>query len=274
MAWDLGDTVPLTAEIVDADGALTAASGVVCTIGLPDGTTVTPAVSNPSTGRYTVDFVPTMPGRHTERWTSTTPATARVDIFDVRPAEPPYIFSLADAKNHLRKLASGTVDDEELRSVIEATTAAVEDLCGEVIVRREFVENRRVESTKVALTHVPVVSLTSIESLDGGESWDVDGWDVATTTGIITAKSRDAWPGCREVKVTYLAGYQVLPARYTEAAQIILKHQWSSQHAGGDGGRRSALSHANDDGFVTTPGGYAVPRAAAELVGGAMPGVA
>lgn len=271
MAWDLGDTVPLTTEITDSNGDLVAAAGVVCTVGLPDGTSVTPAVSNPSTGRFTVDYVATMAGRHTERWTSTSPATARSDTFDVRPAAPAYIVSLADAKKHLNKAAGSTIDDEELRPFIEAATEVVEDLAGEAVIRRTVVERVTIRGSRLALTSVPVVSLTSMVSLDGAQTFDVAAWDVDPASGIISAL-----PGataCGQVVVTYVAGYQVIPARYTQAALMILRHQWDSQRGGTGGTRRSPLGGAAEDSFVYS-GGYAIPRAAAELIGPAIPGVA
>lgn len=272
MAFDLGDTVPLTTEVLDGAGVLTTASGVVCTVGLPDGTSVTPTVSNPSTGRYTVDFVPTLAGRHTERWTSTTPATARSDIFDVRAATPGYIVSLADAKKHLNMAAADTKDDEELRGFIEACTEVVEELAHEVVVRRTVTERRELHGRPTfALHSVPVISLTSVTDPLGGSSWSPSDFQVDPATGIVDVLAGASAPWGL-TQLTYVAGYQLIPAAYTRAALVILRHLWESQRAALGGGQRTRLGGAAED--TVTVAGWSVPRAAAELIGPSMPSIA
>ena len=267
MAWDLGDTVPLTTEILDATGALTPATGVVCTVTQPDGTTVTPSVTNPSTGRYTVDFVPTQAGRHLERWTSVSPAAARTDQFDVRPASPGYIISLADAKAHLQMSATATTFDEELRGWIEATTEVVEDAAGCVIARRTIVERRSMRGfARFALQRTPVISLTSVADVYGLMTWsDTSGFDVDGETGIVDVRLGTV-PPCGPTTFTYVAGSPLVASRYTGAAKTILRHLWETQRAGvGGPGRRVGAAAA--DGDTVMVAGYAVPRAAVEMIG-------
>src|ERR1044072_2726207 len=134
---DLGDTVRLEAGGHGADGILAGASAAVLTITLPDGTTATPTVANPpgQTGKYTADYVTQQAGRHTARWVFTSPAAAYTDVFDVREAAPPMLFSLAAAKKKLDIPSTSTGDDEELREYIEATTACVEHFVGAVVPR-------------------------------------------------------------------------------------------------------------------------------------------
>ena len=123
--WDLGDTVPLTIEVTDAAGAPTNAATVTLTITLPDGSVLSPAPSNPAVGRYEYDLVPTAAGLHVVRWVTTGPAAAWADVIDVRPAAEVSLVSLADAKQHLNKSGSTSVDDEELRPVLVAATQRV-----------------------------------------------------------------------------------------------------------------------------------------------------
>lgn len=123
--WDLGDTVPLTIEVTDAAGAPTNAATVTLTITLPDGSVLSPVPSNPAVGRYESDFVPTVAGLHVVRWVTTGPAAAWADVVDVRPAAEVSLVSLADAKAHLNKSGSTSVDDEELRPVLVAATQRV-----------------------------------------------------------------------------------------------------------------------------------------------------
>jgi hypothetical protein len=273
MAYDLGDTVPLTTEILDSTGVLAAATGVVCTVGLPDGTSLTPAVSNPTLGRYTVDFVPTMAGRHTERWTSVSPATARSDIFDVRAATPAYIVSLADAKAHLNLPAASTTNDEELRGFIEACTEVVEELAHEVIVRRTIVERRVLHGARrFALHSVPVISLTSIVDSNGILTWSVGNFDVDPDTGIVSTLVSSGYPVLGTVQLIYVAGYQVIPAKYTRAGLMVLRHLWESQRSSLGGGQRTRLGGAVEDTVMVA--GWSVPRGAAELIGARLSGIA
>lgn len=268
MAYDLGDTVALTTSVYDADGVLTAATGVVCTIEQPDGTTLTPAVTTVSAGVYGVDFLPTQAGRHIERWTASSPATARSDTFDVRPAFPGYIISLADAKAHLNKTSDA--DDEELRSWLEVTTEIVDELAGKATARRTVTERHTVRgvASHVSLTWTPVLSVSSVASLDTATTWDVDLLDVDPATGMVRTLPVGP-PFCGLLRVVYTAGYASVPARYTGAARIILRHLWESQR-GGRSQRRSGV--VNDD--MQLVAGYAIPRAAADLIGPRGPLVA
>lgn len=267
--YDLGDTVPLTTEVVDAGGELTAASGVVCTVVLPDGTTETPSAANPSTGRYTVDYVPAQVGRHVYRWTSTAPAAARSDEFDVRPAYPAYIISLDVAKAHLNKTTDEA--DEEIRSWLEVTTEIVEELAGKATARRTVVERCALDcwTDGLALTWTPVLSLTSVASLDGSTTWTVGSLDVDPASGIVRVLTGPSLSGT--LIVTYQAGYTSVPARYTGAARMILRHLWETQRAG-LGGKRSRSGIVDDS--MQLVAGYAIPRAAADLIGPRGPLVA
>lgn len=126
MAWDLGDTIPLAVEVTDGQGDLANATSVVLTVTLPDGeTTVTPSVTNPSTGRYEAEYVPDEAGLHVVHWRAVDPAAVFVDVLDVRPAAEVGVVSLADAKAHLNQTAGRTVEDEELRPILQAATERV-----------------------------------------------------------------------------------------------------------------------------------------------------
>lgn len=128
MSWDLGDTVPLTVEITDAQGAPTNASSVTLSVTLPDGTALDPAPSpsNPAVGRYQHDYVPLVAGLHVARWSSTGPATATPpEVVDVRPVAEVSVVSLVDAKAHLNKAQHRVTDDGELRQVLIAAVERV-----------------------------------------------------------------------------------------------------------------------------------------------------
>jgi hypothetical protein len=215
--FDLGDVVPLTVNIRGADGVLANATAVTLTITLPDGTTTSPAPANPSVGLYQVDYITVMEGRHLVRWVATgNNASAYTDSFDVRPANPPLIMSLSAAKAILNIPSGSTVDDDELRSLVEAVTSAVETYRGEAIVRRTVVEN---------------------------------------------------------CTATYVAGYQVIPANFIEAAKIILRHLWQTQQTPGFGSRLFSSADDLSSHLTATVSslGFAIPNRASELLGGKMP---
>lgn len=264
MAYALGSTVPLTIDIVDADGAATDASTVVLTVELPDGTTVEPTVTNPTTGRYQADYVPTTEGRYAVSWASTSPGSASADVFDVRALRPRYLISLADAKAHLNMSPSSTVDDAELLGHIEAATSAIEDYLGETIVRTVVVEKRTLtRQAQVLLRSHPVVSLTSVVSLDGATTWDVADLDLDVTTGLVRTITGPQVAG--DVVITYVAGRSVIPANYARAAEIVVANLWEAQRKVAAGPAPGPL--APEDEIVTDQYGTAIPPVARQLLG-------
>jgi hypothetical protein len=270
VALDLGDTVPnLAVTVTDANGALAAAS-VVLTIGLPDGTTTNPTVTNPSLGRYEATYQTVQAGRHTVRWVATgANASAYADSFDVRSATPDYILSLEDAKAQLN--IDSTVADEELRPFIEATTAIVERETGKAIVRRTVsaeLHQLSYGKTSLFLRQRPVVSVTSIASLDGLTTWSPSNWYLNGDWGQLIWKSGPYLYG--DVLFGYVPGMAVIPANYTRAAAIIIQHLWETQR-GTMGNRRFGGQELDR---ALTGMGYAIPNRAKELLGPRAPVVA
>jgi hypothetical protein len=261
---DLGAAVRLQAECRDLAGTLTNASTVTLAITLPDGTVVTPPVTNPpaDTGMYRCDYTTVQAGRHAVYWTFTGPPAAYTDTFDVRPAEPPLLLSLAAAKAHLNLTTSA--HDEEVRFWIGATTRCVEHYTGPVV-RRTVTETHDhlpyYGARAVPLRITPVLALVSAAALDpSGTTYDVDDLYV-DENGILrrTDGGRLAGP----LRVTYTVGRTVVGENITAAARIILQHLWRTQ--GGPG--RPALG--TEDFAVTEPIpglGYAIPNRALQLL--------
>lgn len=262
---DLGDVMPLSVEIRDASGALADAGEITLTITLPDGTTATPSVQHPSTGRYEADYTATTVGRHVARWVATgLNSSAYVDMFDVRPADPGGILSMSAAKAALNIPASATVDDEEIRSLLGAVTAIVEDYRKEAVVRRTVTERIDVSPSRrsLVLGKAPVISVTSISS--GAYTWPTANLEIrdAEIGEIVSTGS----PFAGDITAVYVAGRVVMPANYIEAAKIILKHLWQFQQAPGMGSR---VFGGGEDISASIAGmGYALPNRAAELLGG------
>lgn len=278
MAYDLGDLVPLTVTIKDAAGAATDATTITLTVTLPDGTTATPTVTNPpaTTGVYTYDYPTVQPGRHSYRWTSVGPQAAHADVFDVRAAAPPYLTSLADAKKQLN--ITGSDEDEELRQVVEAATAAVEHHLDMAIARRTVVEHRNLGHPvtsrdpgvvqKFTVTTKPIIALDSVVSADGDTTWDVADMR-GTASGVVEVLAGNPVEG--PVTITYTAGLALIPANYIEAAEHIIQHIWQNQR-GTQGGPRPGGMDTSGLGFASY--GYSIPNAALELLGERVGGIA
>lgn len=278
MSIDLGDVYRLNFTNLSPAGAPVSATTMTVTVTLPDLTVAGPTTVAPdTTGVYHYDYQTVQPGRHTYRWlgTGSNPG-AQADVFDVRPASPPYIVSLTDAKQQLNMKASD--DDEELRRIVEAATGVVERHLDMAIVRRTVVEKRSMGNPSVTrepgvlqrftLTKKPVLSLTSVVAADAGSTWNVANMRV-TDAGVVEVLAGSIVWG--PVNFTYVAGMLEIPAHYAEATEIIIQHLWDTQR-----GSKGA-THA---GGLDTPGagftsfGYAIPNRAIELLGPSISGIA
>lgn len=263
MAFDLADVVPLTVDIKDSSGTAANAGAVALTITLPDGTTTSPAVSNPSTGRYQVDYITVQAGRHGVRWVATgANASAYTDAFDVAEASPPLIVSLRDAKQQLNLPLTSTTHDEELRGFIAATTDAVEFLIGPVVVR-SYTERVDGDRPMIVLSHTPVVSVTSITPvLTGGTTYLSSEVDVDADTGVVQLLT-GGWFTGGPWGVTYKAGRSVIRGGVRLASLIIIQHMWRTQR----GGQSTVRARSGDDYTEPIPGlGYSIPNRAMELL--------
>lgn len=261
MPFDLGATVRLTGECRDPDGTLTTADTAVVTVTLPDGATVTPAVTETEAGRYQSDYVTTVPGRHSVRWVWTGPAAAYTDVFDVQEEAPPAILSLADARRHLNLVS--TKDDDEVRFWNNATTRAVEFFTGPVIVRSLTEQHQVRNAASVVLRHTPVLAVTAVDSvLTGATAYDVSGLGVDVDTGELFRLDGGRLSG--RLSITYRAGRTVITENITAGARIILEHLWRTQRPA-----RGGLVGGGEDYSVTEPIpglGYAIPNRALQLL--------
>lgn len=265
MPFDLGDTARLTAPCTDGGGTPSNATTVALTISLPDGTTTTPAVTNPPavTGQYTCDYVTTQAGLHSVRWVFTDPACAYTDVLDVRPAAPPLMFSLADAKRQLQITTSSS--DDDLREVGEATTRAVEHFVG-AVARRTVTEVSQGGTERMLLRTLPVLSVTSIAPVQPWQM-DIDAsvLDVDPGTGVLRRTDWPVfWPG--SYRVVYVAGRTEVSANIGLAGKLILQHLWRTHY----GASRGLPAIGGGDDFAVSepiPGlGFAIPNRALQLL--------
>lgn len=183
------------------------------------------------------------------------------------------LLTLAEAKAQLD--IDTTTNDVELQAYIDSLTAVIERHVGPV-------ENRSVteivygRGTALALTQVPVVSLTSLTPrLTGGTPIGVDEVFLDGDSGTVHRVDGGSFGGGPWTAV-YVAGRGGVPPTINLAARILLQHLWRTQY----GASRGLSGIGGGDDFSVTepvPGwGYAVPNRVLQLLEPykAPPGVA
>jgi hypothetical protein len=272
MSIDLGDTIRLSTRNLSPAGDLVTATNMTLTITRPDDTTV---VINPvaatGTGVYSYDYPTTQAGRHSARWVATgTGAGAYAEVFDVRPADLPYLVSLRDVKLTLNMSLTDTTYDEELRVYIESATSAAEDHRDEVLAKRTFTHEQhfRYAADSFVLPKRPVVSLTSIENVETGSLSGLGGYHLDGSTGKVWSTTGGYFTGL--LKFTYVAGYTVVPSAYSLAVRLIIQHLWETQR-GPQGASRFAGGMDDAALMRFRSMNIFVPPRAQELLGDRMP---
>jgi len=272
MAIDVGDLYRCSwTNTAPGSGGLVNAGSIALTITLPDGATTSPTVVNPpaTTGQYVYDYQTVQAGRHSARWVGTgTNPGAYVEVFDVRPADVPYIVSLQDIKDQTN--ISNTASDEELRRYLEAATGAIENHLGLAVVKRTRTEEHQIGRGALVLNWTPVGAVTALSLVDGTYTWNVNDLHV-TPAGVVTSPLGIDPYG--HVTVTYTAGMSIVPGNYGLAAAIIVQHLWETQRGTAGGPRPGALGDSMGAGMYAGRG-FALPNRAIELLGAGLPGIA
>jgi len=273
MAIDVGDLYRCSFTLTSPAGGNVNAGTMTLTITLPDQTTtvVTP-VAPTTTGVYVYDYPTVQSGRHIAHWVGTgANPGAHLEAFDVRPADAPYLVSLADVKAQTN--ISNTTSDEELRTYLEAATGVVERHLGQAVVRRSRTEQHTIPTGGVlVLNWSPVIAITSLAQVGGPATWDPATLHV-TSAGVVTCPLGAAPTG--RLAVTYVAGLTVVPEEYGLAARIIVQHLWETQRGAAGTPRAGGLGDTLGIARAAGSGlGYAIPNRALELLGTGMPGVA
>lgn len=271
MAYDLGDSVPLSVVTRDAVGNPADATSNVVTVTLPDETTVTPLVLNPQTGHYQVNYTTVQAGWHKVRWAATGAIiSAYADGFEARLANPFTILSLADAKRKCKIHVDDNTHDEALRDYVEASTMVIERHRHQIIARRSITEYHDVSSTRrLVLQNHPAISLTTVERVDGSATWNTADLHLDPSTGMVTVLQGPSLSG--HIRFVLLGGLVVVPRNITLAAGIITEHLWMTERAQTVSGARSGYEDSMD---IRGLMGFAIPNRALELLGKPPPLVA
>lgn len=232
--------------VTDDDGVLAAAT-VVLTITLPDGTTTTPSVTTPSTGRYQSSYKPTLAGTHYVRWTAASVGgvsgadSAEETSFTVSASNNTYL-SLAEAKAKLNLQA--TTDDDEVATYLEVACDLAQQVADTQFARTTVVDTLSGRGeVSISLSRRPVVSVTTVTengtALTSGTGYTTDlRWgrlfrQAGTYTDYCWAVGR------RNIAVTYVAGYATIPTQVRNATLDLLAHLWETQRGPATSGRPS-----------------------------------
>lgn len=278
--FELGSIYPAALDVLDENFQPVNPATVSLVITQPDQTTVTATVANPPavTGKLRYPFVTAQPGRHLVNWATTSPTVTYTDVFDVLPAAPPSILSLADAKQTLAMDPSSTADDDELRAKLRAVTTSVERYMRTVYAYRVTTEyftrpNLAVpwmEPASLRLTYVPVIQLQSLVTLtpQGVVSTTYDTvnnlYIPNPETGLVTRLGGPPFAG--RMRGIYSCGMSIIPDNVLEGSRVLLQAIWESRR--GPGGANGVIGpeEMGDYRHYT-----ALPRKAMEWLGPPRP---
>ena len=268
MSFQLGDVVPLSVTVTDADSQLADASAVTLTVTLPDGTTdVTSNIASTTTGVYDHDYETVQAGVHQVRWVATGDnASAFEDVFSVGAAASANFISLAEIKTHLKKDLVKTTDDAELLEFITASCSKIVELVGPVapVALTQTVRCGARRGSIILDAH-PVIEVTSV-TIDGDAVAEADldagvsGWILDAGAGLLR-HSGWLWG---TVTVAYRAGRAPLPGNVRLAGLELTAHLWRTIKLNGTGGRPPV---AGGDDIVIAGAAYALPNRVRELLG-------
>lgn len=272
MSSILGQPVRIPLSITDPTTGLPTDATVSVIVTKPDGSTITPSITHPSTGEYETIVVPNLAGTWLYVW-SVTGAVTGVDDgqFEVTAVQI-RISSLADLKTHLNKRQD--TDDVELQDVADAAQVMIEREIG-YVVPHTFSERYDGGRYRISLRNGPLLSVTSIaEYLNGSllrvltaQEYRVDHRSV-----VRLLSSGAHWHfqgGCDDVLITYTAGRtQPVPANIRLAHKELTAHLWRNTQMGRS--RRQRGQMPEDDMAQASPA-FSMPNRVREMIGVKIP---
>lgn len=178
--------------------------------------------------------------------------------------------TLADAKTHLN--VTGTAQDVELQTVIDAAEAAIASVVGPLEPTAITTRIRPTAYPGLVLPVLPAYALTSITPR-GGSALTLGTVQLDQAAGLVTyeAPGGGSW-SATYYDVVYQAGRNPVPKDLLLAVKEMVRHIWETQRGPGTGGRPgSSQALAN-----TLPGAaYALPIRVSQLLAPhAQPGFA
>lgn len=264
MSYALGQPVPLTIDVTDANGVPGDATTVTLTVTRPDGTddvltTTGGGVTHPSTGRYAVDYVPLSAGLYGVRWaaTGTNASAPPVDGFYVLPTALTPLVSLAEAREHLN--LTETTRDFQVAGFIQVASGLAEKYTGRIW-RRQTLTTTRDGGLDLVRLNPPVLSVTTV--VEDGSSLSADSYVLDAGRGWLYRAGSSRWSSLapQNVVVTYVAGPTdgLVPEFVRQGVLLQVQHLWETQ-------RGVAAPRRGADTEWSPTLGYSVPRRVQEL---------
>jgi hypothetical protein len=243
---------------VKVGGTLTNDATTSLTVYLPDGTSVSPSLTNTSTGLYDVAYTTTVLGWH--RYVFTSSGNKDTGGFNVADPTRAPLVSLSAAKSHLNMSATDTTDDEELRRTLAVATDLAERYANRALRRKTVAETHDGGGSVLLLRQPPVASVTSVTV--GGVATTAYVLDPAAGLLYAGTAGGSTWAaGWQNIVVTYVAGGNA-PEVAEQAVLELTRHLWQTQRGSSVG--LPGLGGGDD---VYAPGlGYAMPRRVTELL--------
>ncbi|BBG01559.1 MULTISPECIES: hypothetical protein [Pseudonocardia] len=178
------------------------------------------------------------------------------------------LITLDQVYAHLNMDQPDPNDVPELQRFIDAAVDAIEGFTRLTVDPQNMVEVVTVPpSGVVVLRNRPVMSIADLQAVDGSNTqWNPSDAVIDPDTGIV----RLAPVGVSgDVRITYVAGIGDPPASFRVAGLIIVAHLWQTQRIPLSG--RRAFGGGADNGTLESGAGWAIPRAASDLLPAAAP---
>ena len=228
----------------------------------PDGTALTPAPTvSLTSGLQKASIDATQPGQYALTW-SIPSGAVHTDVVDVWPTNPRYLVSQADVIKRLSAAGPIRAADlgewlETLSLYIASATEVVEWITGALLPKQRTHEASGREGRRKVLlpaSHITVQSVTVDDALLPEADYKVD-----KMAGVVISDSFTE--GDLNIVVAFTEGTATrIPPNARLACLEIVAHMWQRSRQG----NREAAS----DDTVATPYGFAIPRAAWELLQG------
>jgi len=246
---DFGAPAVVGIELRDSTGTLVNATGMTCTVTLPDGTTTAATVTNPSTGLYTATLsTTTQVGDHVAYFAS---SGANTDTaYRVFTVEAAGLFDL----DELATLLDVTADATRAVMARHCAHGLIRSYCRQNITRSTYTASLPVEAGSdgyyvVRLPQRPVFAVSSV-TVNGTAytsgtdySWDGVSDHIRLARLVWTAA---AFQGEPRAVVAYTAGYVAAPAAVRAVALSVAARAYDNP---------SGLRSESIDDYSTTRAG-------------------
>ena len=133
------------------------------------------------------------------------------------------LITLSELKTRLKISTSDTTYDDLLYSIIEGSSALIEDYCGRTFsgttTLTETFDIDNLHQYLLKVSYIPIVSVSSI--VDNGDTVDSSYYYIYEETGIIKTDTHAFTTGLQTVDVTYTGGYTTPPTAIKEVTKVL-----------------------------------------------------